>query len=333
MGCWPEVYKIKKVKGIDLVWGTGGQEALVKKIIKLTRRPIIINKSRVPFAATDRVRYFLKIEDGCEQFCSYCVIPLARGPIKSCPLAEVIDEVGQASEAGYKEIVLTGTHLGLYGRDLRGKNVNLTRLLKKILKVAEGVRIRLSSIEVNEVTDELLALAKANKNICRHFHIPLQSGSDKILKLMNRPYSTKMFNDKIKEIKRALPLAGITTDVIVGFPGEGEKEFAETAKFIEKTEFSSLHVFPYSEHEMAPAAKLPYKVDAQIINGRTKTLRALGIKLEKKFRNKFKGREVEIIIENIKKGRVKAKTSEYLDIEVPSQIRSRTGELVKIKLK
>jgi threonylcarbamoyladenosine tRNA methylthiotransferase MtaB len=208
----------------------------------------------------------------------------------------------------------------------------LVALLKKLLILSRNFRIRLSSIELNEVSDELIRLVKNNHKICRHFHIPLQSGSDKLLRLMNRPYSRALFAGKIKKIRRALPLVGITTDVIVGFPGEGEAEFAQTLEFIKRLRFSRLHVFPYSEHEMTPAAKLPGKVAGNVILNRAKILRDLSIELERNFRNKFAGREVEIIIENSRQGRTTAKTSEYVEIAVPAKIKAKTGQLVKIKI-
>lgn len=313
-GCWPEVYKIKKSDlDIDLVWGTKRKDGLIKKIKKLMKSEGVANRNENEIASTDRSRYFIKIQDGCEQYCTYCVIPYARGKIKSRSEKEVIAEIRSAIKNGFKEIVLTGIHLGLYGKDK--KRTNLSMLLNKLNRI-EGIgRIRLSSIELNEVTGEIIKLIYKGK-LCKHLHIPLQSGSDKILKLMNRPYTTKDFEKKIIQTKKIIPNIGITTDVIIGFPGEGEKEFKETINFIKKIKFSRLHVFPYSEHEKAPASKYPEKVKADIIKKRTEMLRDLGKKLEEEFEKKFKNKKIEIVVENSPKNTLKGKSSEYLDVTI-----------------
>jgi len=352
MGCWPKAYKseVKKLgvdpapghlSGASLIWGVGELDKLVKGIKILcdncriatfdleARNRFLASKSRI--VMTDGARYFIKIQDGCEQFCSYCIIPYTRGKLKSRPMQEVIDEVRQAVKAGYREVVLCGIHLGLYAREglresrrqRRGsafasppagragatadKEGHLVDLLKELIKIKDLGRIRLSSIEVTEVSNELINLIFKSKKICKHLHIPLQSGSDKILQLMNRPYNVKYFRNKIKQIRKLVPPASpltsqggdiaITTDVIIGFPGETKKDFQETCDFIKEMQFSRLHVFPFSAHEKTAAAKMGNKVEKEEIAKRAKKLRQLGKKLESDFRKKFVGQELAVVVE------------------------------------
>jgi len=323
-------------------------------------KKIIDQPTQAGLAMTGRSRYFIKIQDGCEQFCSYCIIPYVRGKLKSRPEAEVTAEIKQAVKAGYGEVVLSGIHLGLYGRkkplSLRGapatwqslvnrvepeiaslpsvaRNDNLAGLLKKLIKIKNLGRIRLSSIEITEVTDELIKLMMKSGKICRHLHIPLQSGSDKILKLMNRPYGSKYFAARIRQIRKQVPGIGISTDVITGFPGEGEEEFKETENFIRKIKFSRLHVFPFSPHAKLPAAKLPGQVKENIRLRRARELRKLGVKLAADYKNKFRGKTLEIAVEQIKSDKIIGKTEYYFNLEVRGRKLKnlKIGQIVKVK--
>jgi threonylcarbamoyladenosine tRNA methylthiotransferase MtaB len=264
-----------------------------------------------------RSRYFLKIQDGCEQFCTYCVIPYARGKLRNEPAEKVLFEMKQAVRSGYKEVVLCGIHLGLYQAS---NNKDLTELIKEILKIKDLGRVRLSSIELNEVSEELVSLMAKKRipdrpYICRHLHIPLQSGCDKILKSMNRPYTSGQFAEKVRMIRKLIPEAAITSDVICGFPGETEEDFQATYDFIEKLEFSRLHVFSFSAHEKTPAAKMPGQIDHKIKQERAGKLRALGKRLEKDYSEKFKGMKLDVIAEHEnKKGVVAGKTEYYFDV-------------------
>jgi len=328
-----------------------------EKIKKIIEEPV-----QAGLAMTERSRYFIKIQDGCEQYCSYCIIPYVRGKLKSRPEAEVIEEVKQAVAAGFGEIVLSGIHLGLYGHSVmpdsirhperlatkknldsppacasaegRGNDkTSLVILLKKLIKIKNLGRIRLSSIEITEVTDKLVNLLVKPNKICRHLHIPLQSGSDKILKLMNRPYSIKNYESRIKNIREIIPDIAITTDVITGFPGEGEKEFKETENFIKQIKFSRLHIFPFSPHAKLPAAKLPGRVGENQRLKRARVLRKLGIKLMADYKNKFRGKILEIAVEQIKPNKIVGKTEYYFDLEVDRRkLRNvKIGEIVKVK--
>ncbi|MFA5359357.1 MAG: MiaB/RimO family radical SAM methylthiotransferase [Patescibacteria group bacterium] len=341
-GCWPKAYKTKDAD-VDYVMNRDKIYSLVKKITNC--KLLVANKIK-EVKQENRSRYFIKIQDGCEQYCSYCIVPYTRGKLKSRGEKEIICEIKRAVKTGYEEIVLSGIHLGLYGKErqlsLRAtkrseaisrtnfkvnskldchvadapRNDNLVSLLKKIIKINDLGRVRLSSIEVTEVSDDLIKLIANSKKICQHLYIPLQSGSDKILKLMNRPYSKKYFLDKVKKIRRAMPDVAITTDVIVGFPGETEKDFIETKKFIREIKFSRLHIFPFSAHAKLPAAKFPNQVEEKIKAKRAKILREFGVKLMRDYKRKFKGKKLEIVIEQIKQDKLIGKTEYYFDIEV-----------------
>jgi len=337
MGCWPAVYRDEVEKlNVGLIWGVGELAKLIKRIkILCDNRGIAAQRKRnlqIPpslLAMTDRSRYFIKIQDGCEQFCSYCIIPYSRGKLKSRSIKEVVDEVRQAVKAGYREVVLCGIHLGLYGYKSKSQIPNpknsLAELLKRLIKIKDLGRIRLSSIEVTEVSDELIKLIADSDKICQHLHIPLQSGSDRILKLMNRPYNIKYFAKTAGKLRKIMPNVAVTTDVIVGFPGETEDDFRKTYNFVKEMQFSRLHVFPFSAHERTPAAKLSGKVKREETEKRVRKLRKLGKKLERDYRKRFVGQELQIALERriedarCLKGshvsRYKGKSEYYFDVE------------------
>ena len=368
-GCWPKIYRVpEKTGGVDMVWTGKDCGQLIKKADKLL---ITNNKFQIfpkpensradpgPFAGSEilnpksvhfrkssisgktpynRARYFLKIQDGCEQFCSYCIIPYARGKMKSRPAREVLAEARAAVSAGLKEIVVCGIHLGLYGREAGGNN-DLAGLIKELILMEDLGRIRLSSIEVREVSDGLIDLMKNRGKICPHLHIPLQSGSDKILKSMNRPYNTKYYKSKIRKIRKALPLAAITTDVIAGFPGETEADFKKTHDLVKQLKFSRLHVFPFSAHENTKAAKLPGRIDQKIVSRRRELLQKIGEKLKNEYAKKFIGRSADVLIEKMVGDKCSGKTEYYFDAEFKKDLilknsgndaLIRAGEIVRL---
>jgi threonylcarbamoyladenosine tRNA methylthiotransferase MtaB len=322
MGCWPQAYndQVQKME-VDLVWGVGKLDDLLAYIQGLLGYQSAGKDKRVEYISQeDRSRYFLKVQDGCEQFCSYCIIPYTRGKIKSRGEKEILKEVKGASRAGFEEIIVSGIHLGMYGKDI---GADITELLKKMIEIPEAGRIRLSSIEVNEVSDELIKLISSTKKICNHLHIPLQSGSDNTLKAMNRPYKSGDFDKKVKQIREKMPDIAISTDVITGFPGEGEEDFKQTYNFIEKTEFSRLHVFPFSAHKNTPATKMDNQVDSKTAKQRSAHLIELGTKLEQDFKKQFYGQKLDVVVENAKEDMIQGKTEYYFDIEFPfSQVTS-----------
>lgn len=259
-------------------------------------------------------RAFVKVQDGCNNFCSYCIIPYVRGRVRSKDKINAINEIRELIKNNHKEIVLTGIHTGQYGVDL--ENYNLSKLITDISELEGLERIRVSSIEVVEITDELLSVLKNNKKLVSHLHIPLQSGCDKILKLMNRRYDKAYFIKKINEIRNIRPDISITTDVIVGFPGETENDFNETYEFCKELKFSKIHVFPYSDREGTVASKMKDKVNGNIKKMRVKKLIELSTMLEKAYYDSFKGKEIEVLIEEYKDGYFYGHTSNYLYIKL-----------------
>jgi len=257
----------------------------------------------------DKTRGYLKIQDGCDAYCSYCIIPSLRGKPRSRKIESVIAAFKNFIANSYKEVVLVGIHIGKYGKDI---NSSLNDLLKELVKIDGDFRIRLSSLEVNEIDDELIHLILTNKKFCPHFHIPLQSGSDKILKLMNRNYTKNEFIQVVKKVKQINPDAIVGGDVIVGFPGEGESEFEETKETIFNAGLNYIHVFPYSEREGTKAVTMPDSVPIKTRNDRAKQLREISESLKFNFAKKFFGKEVEVLVEKGNKGL----TGNYLESEI-----------------
>lgn len=272
-------------------------------------------------------RAFVKIQDGCDAFCSYCIIPYARGPIRSKDPKTVIKEITSLVENGYKEIILTGIHTGKYGKDI---NYTFEQLLKDIIKIKNLYRIRISSIEINELTDPILDLIKDNKIIAKHLHIPLQSGSDKILKLMDRKYDLKFYKDRIEKIRKMIKDVSITTDLIVGFPNEDEKDMEDTLKFIKEIKFTKIHTFPYSKREGTKAASMENQIDETIKRKRVKTVLELSDQLEQDFYQSKLNKTEEVIIEQTKDGKSYGYTSNYIKVEINSPLRP--NEVISVKI-
>jgi len=321
MGCWPQVSTDLEKEAADLIlWGVGDNDGLLKKLAltfpSLSDLPVSESGLLVP---SDRSRYFLKVGDGCNQFCTYCIIPYARGRITSRKSEDLVAEVTAAVAAGYGEIVLSGIHLGRYGQDLK-EGESLVALLKKLLVIKGLGRLRLSSIEINEVDDNLIMLMKSEPQICRHLHISLQSGSDKILKAMNRPYDTAYFSGRVEKLRSALPEIAISTDIIVGFPGETEIDFSKTLAFAARMRFSKIHVFPFSAHEQTKAFNLPNKVSTIEKKNRAAQLRQLSDELTsiyyKEMIKKLQGQGVLVVAEPNPNG-LEGKTEFYFNVPLP----------------
>ncbi|UOE95644.1 tRNA (N(6)-L-threonylcarbamoyladenosine(37)-C(2))-methylthiotransferase MtaB [Alkalihalobacillus sp. LMS39] len=346
-GCYAQTSpaEIMAIPGVDIVVGTQDRNKMLGYIeqFKEERKPINgvgnIMKSRVyeeldvP-AFTDRTRASLKIQEGCNNFCTFCIIPWARGLMRSRDPQEVIKQATQLVEAGYKEIVLTGIHTGGYGEDL--KDYSLARLLEE-LELVEGLkRIRISSIEASQITDEVISVIDKSTKIVRHLHIPIQSGSDTVLKRMRRKYSMAFFAERLERLKEVLPGLAVTSDVIVGFPGETAEEFQETYDFIAKHKFSELHVFPYSKRTGTPAARMEDQVDEDVKNERVHRLIELSNQLAKEYASQFEGEVLEIIPEerdkdNPEGGLYIGYTDNYLKVKVPGTDEF-IGEIVKVKI-
>ncbi|MER2009676.1 MAG: tRNA (N(6)-L-threonylcarbamoyladenosine(37)-C(2))-methylthiotransferase MtaB, partial [Psychrobacillus sp.] len=310
-GCYAQTSpaEIMAIPGVDIVVGTQERTKMLGYIeqYKMERKPINavgnIMKNRVyeeldvP-AFTDRTRASLKIQEGCNNFCTFCIIPWARGLMRSRDPQEVVRQAQQLVDAGYLEIVLTGIHTGGYGEDL--KDYNLAQLLRDIESNVKGLkRLRISSIEASQLSDEVIDVLKQSNIVVRHLHIPIQSGSDTVLKRMRRKYTMEFFANRLDRLRDALPDLAITSDVIVGFPGETEEEFMETYSFIRDQRFSELHVFPYSKRTGTPAARMENQVDEEIKNERVHRLISLNDQLAVEYASRFEGEVLEIIPEEV----------------------------------
>lgn len=287
---------------IDILIGNKDKskiDVLLKEYIETRKRYVkFYNDRNLEFedmliSDYNHIRAFIKIEDGCDNFCSYCIIPYVRGSVRSKNFETVIKEAKLLTQKGHKEIVLTGIHTGHY----MDNNHDLTDLINELSKIDDLLRIRISSIEITELNDKFLNMLSENKKVCDHLHIPLQAGSNEILKRMNRKYDLKYYEDKINKIRMIRPDISITTDIIVGFPYETDELFNETLEFSRKTNFSKIHVFPYSIRIGTSAANMPNQVDEKVKKERVKKLMDLSEVMEKEYYNKFVGKELDILVE------------------------------------
>ncbi|MBM4085027.1 MAG: MiaB/RimO family radical SAM methylthiotransferase, partial [Planctomycetes bacterium] len=261
-------------------------------------------------------RAFLKIQDGCDARCSYCIVPLVRGPVRSRPLEAIQREAERLAANGYREIVLTGIHLGAYGRDTGGRP-GLCDVIEGLLDVPGLERIRLSSIEVNEFTDRLLALAADSAKLCPHFHFPLQSGDDEVLKAMNRAYTAAEYLDVLDKVRARIERPSFTTDVMVGFPGEGERHFQNTLDVCRRAGFSRMHIFPFSPRPGTPAATMPNRPTRKDVRAREERLEAVARELALAYKRQFLGQRVNVLVEtqrDARTGKLCGYTERYVKV-------------------
>lgn len=324
MGCYSQANPddIAKIEGVDIIIGNNNKTKIVDLIEKFKRNnKRIYNVSGLEDADFEdmeihdfetKTRAFVKIQDGCNNFCSYCIIPYVRGRIRSKEMDKVFNEVEYLVKNGYQEVVLTGIHTGQYGKDL--KEFELSDLIQKLSHIEALKRIRISSIEVVEINENVLEQLKNNPKIANHLHIPLQSGCDKILTLMNRRYKKEEFKHIVDKIKMIRPDISITTDVIVGFPNETEEDFMETYQFIKEIGFSALHVFPYSIRKATKAASMNHQVNGKIKKERVAKLMELSKELEENYMEKFVGKELEVLFESEHDGYYLGHSSNYLKV-------------------
>ncbi|WP_028544916.1 tRNA (N(6)-L-threonylcarbamoyladenosine(37)-C(2))-methylthiotransferase MtaB [Paenibacillus taiwanensis] len=346
-GCYAQTSpaEIMDIPGVDLVIGTQDREKLMEYVNQLhaDRKPINavrnIMKTRafeeldVPDFA-ERTRAFLKIQEGCNNFCTFCIIPWSRGLSRSREAESVLKQAHQLVAAGYKEIVLTGIHTGGYGDDM--ENYTLTDLLKDLDKVEGLERIRISSIEASQIDDGMIEVLNKSTKMCRHLHIPLQAGNTEVLKRMRRKYTTEEFADKIARIRQAMPDVAITTDVIVGFPGETDEQFREGYEFMKQVGFSEMHVFPYSKRTGTPAARMEDQVDEEIKHARVHELIDLSEKMQLEYAQQFVGQVVDVIPERDSKGasgqgKVMGYSDNYLQVVFEGD-ESLIGKLCRVKI-
>ena len=322
---------------IDILIGNNGKSNIVDLIddYKNTNEKYInfINSRKLEFEDmevekfTNQTRAYIKIQDGCNNFCAYCIIPFMRGNIRSKDMTKVIEEANILVNNGHKEIVLTGIDTGSYGKD---KNYTLTNLLNELVKIEGLKRIRLSSIDTFDLDDKFIECLKNNDKICDHLHISLQSGSNKILKLMNRKYTCEEYLNTINKIRSVRPDISITTDVIVGFPQESDEDFNEVLDYVNKVKFSKVHVFPFSKRDGTKASIMDGQVQESIKKERAKKLIEVSDELEKEYYSKFLGKELEVLVEENIDGKSIGHTSNYIKVEIDGTLNR--NEFYKVKI-
>ena len=299
-GCYAEMRpdEIRKIPGVGVVIGNRDKtlisDHIMSKAFTGERDSPPASKS-VLNALHTRTRGFLKIQDGCDNRCSYCIVPFARGGSRSAKLGDVLHEFKCLVDRGCPEVVLTGVHIGKYGSDLE-QGSSLTNILQMLVQSRGGTRIRLSSIEPNEITREMINYL--GQGLCRHLHIPLQSGDDAILASMKRSYTSRFYEDLLEHIAKQVPGIALGADIIVGYPGEGDKEFQNTMRIVERSPLTHLHVFSYSPRPGTPAAEMKDQVPEQIKKERSASLRVLGMKKNLLFRKMHQGSKLDVIVED-----------------------------------
>ena len=331
-GCYAQTEpdELKKIEGVHHIIGHGDKHNIPDIVLSpqknlpshsLIHRNILHERDFKQIPVTvfgSRTRPFLKIQDGCDTFCTYCIVPYARGPSRSMSFESVLKNIHCLKQAGFHEVVLTGVHLGAYGLDL-SPQTSLTALLDHIRESNAMDRVRLSSIEPHELTDDIIIMVSESDIFCHHFHIPLQSGDDGILKKMHRDYTCSFFKNLVIKIKERIPDAAIGVDLLIGFPGETEKTFENTYSLIETLPVTYLHVFPFSSRPGTPASRYPQKVPQKTIKARCEKMRRLGNEKKRIFYETFVGKTVEMLIEGKRDketGLLKGITSNYVPVHV-----------------
>lgn len=353
VGCYSQVSPddVLAIPGVDLVVGTRGRAKLVdlvEDILEKKRAGEFVKEvNAVDSLESDlefeqlplpdnpqRTRAFLKIEDGCDQYCAYCIIPDARGPVRSLSPELVKEQLGELICAGYREVVLTGVHTSAYGKDLP-VGINLAALLRDLVKMPGDFRIRLSSVEPVDVSEELLEVMASSPRICRHLHLPLQSGDDEILEMMQRPYTTADYSELFQKAIKMIPDLAVTTDVMVGFPGETDRHFENTYDFIASLPFRDLHVFKYSPRPGTPAAEMSGQVKPRNKDERSRRLRELADTKARAFAEGALGETLDVLVERSYKKRPgywQGITDNYLRVIFPSQEKELRGELLPVRM-
>ena len=329
IGCFIEANHDYHEDGVDILLGNANKSKVLEYVERYwqTKQKANYFVTPIPEKFDDmtmstflgRTRAFIKIQDGCENFCSYCIIPYVRGKCRSKNFQTVLEEIQNYVQHGYKEVVLTGIHTGNYGVDL---GTDFAALLREIVKINGLVRLRISSIEITELTDEVLQIIRDNDVIVDHLHIPLQAGSNKILRLMNRKYDLAYFKQKMEQIREIRPDISLTTDIIVGFPFETEEDFQDTLSFVREVQFSKVHVFPYSRRSGTVAADMAEQVLGDVKKDRVRRLLALSKELETEYMKKFIGKTLPVLMEVNRTDYSLGHTSNYLLVKVPGEYQS-----------
>lgn len=342
-GCYAQVasQEIENIEGINIIIGTKDRGKIVEIVENYNINDGVKNcvtdimKERVfePLkinTLSNRTRAFIKIQEGCNRFCSYCAIPYARGPIRSRLPEDVISEVKRLAENGFKEIVLTGIHVASYGLDL--KDITLTDITEKVCQIDGIERVRFSSMEPKAITEDFVERMLKQPKVCDHYHLSLQSGCDRTLKRMNRRYTADEYFEACERLRKAFPDVAITTDIIVGFPGETEEDFNECVEFAKKVKLAKIHVFPYSPKKGTPAAKMSEQIDPDIKNQRSKDMLKVSEDLNSEFLNKYIGKTVKVLFETRDKdGYFEGHTSNYIKVLVKTD-KDLSNEIVDVKI-
>ena len=330
-GCYAQVAKekLEQIPEIDLILGVNEKNKIVEYVEELqAKREKLVQVSKIEeqkefeefgmITYTEKTRAVIKIQDGCNQFCSYCIIPYARGRIRSRKPEMVIKEIMEIAQNGIKEVVLTGIHLASYGKDFEGdlKGFYLIDLLEKIQKIDGIERIRLGSLEPTLITKEFVDRLSKLSKICDQFHLSLQSGCNETLKRMNRKYTIEEFENGVKLLRKAFQNVHLTTDIIVGFPGETEEEFSNTYEFLKKIKFYKMHIFKYSPRNGTVASKMPNQIDGNIKEERSNKLIELSNINEENYNKQYIGKNVEVLLEDREGKYIKGHTTNYMVVKV-----------------
>ncbi len=341
VGCYSQKSpdEVIAIEGVNLVMGTSDRNKIVTEVEKLDVKDHVIEvedimKQRVFEALSieetyGKTRAFLKIQEGCDRFCSYCIIPYTRGPVRSRPINDIISEVKSLAKNGYKEVVLTGIHVASYGKDLG--DIRLIDVIKAINDIDGIHRIRTSSVEPLIITDDFLSELKEIDKFCPHFHLSLQSGSDSVLERMNRRYDKAEYKSAVDKIRKIYPDAAITTDIIVGFPGETEMEFEETRLYLKEMKLYEMHIFKYSPREGTKAAVMNEQVKPELKNRRSEILIKLADKNKYDFEKGFVDKEVEVLFETCNNGIYEGHTKNYIKVYAHSDV-DIIGEIALVRL-
>jgi len=342
-GCYAQVSKdeLEKISEIDLIYGTNEKNKILEYIeeyqkdkeLKEKITDVMYQKEFLDFGSilyTEKTRAVIKIQDGCDRFCTYCVIPYARGHVRSRKIESIVEEVKQIAIKGIKEVVITGIHIASYGKDFK-ENIGLLDLLEEINQIEGIKRIRLSSIEPTIITEDFVNRLKRLDKICDHFHLSLQSGCDETLKRMNRRYTIEQFKNCVELLRKSYEDVCLTTDIIVGFPGETEEEFEETHKLLKDVNFYKMHVFKYSPRKGTKAAVMENQIDGKEKERRSKILLALSDKNEAEYNKKYIDREIEVLFEEKDGEYIKGHTTNYIEVKIPYEDMENEIKTVKIK--
>lgn len=344
-GCYAQTAKeeLEALEEVDLIIGTNERHKVVEAVETFRQDHV-----KTAYMADDEelfyyedlphervsgmTRAYVKIQEGCDQFCAYCAIPYARGPLRSRSEQDTIDEINMLVERGYKEVILTGIHIGAYGRGVKDETCDLTGLCRRILDETAIERLRIGSLEGIEVTDALIEMIASDERMAKHLHLPLQSGCDRTLSAMRRPYDTEQFREMMRRIRGKVPNIAITTDLMVGFPGETDEDFKESLVFCNDIAFSAMHIFKYSMRSGTPAAAMPDQIDPQIKERRAKQMAGVAQKNKLDYERRFVGQTLRILVEeHTKDGFWTGHSSNYLLVTFPGE-NIRSGDFVDVKI-